>query len=162
MEEKYFNAEEQEAAKSSPCQTKNVSSNSFDINRISGSLAFCKEERLTRTVLIDKLFNEGKKLHSNYLTLIYLPTPLETIYPAQVLFTVSKRNFKRSVDRNKIKRRMREAYRKIKDSLYTPLVQSNKQFAMGFIYKAKNLGEYSIIEQEMIELLDKFVKTRLG
>jgi len=158
MEEKYFKEEEQEAVKNSLFQTKNVSNNPFDLNKLSGRQTFCKEERLKRAVLIDKLFNEGKALHSNNLTLIFLPLSLDAIYPAQCTFSVAKKNFKSAVSRNTLKRRMREAYRKNKFTLYQHLVQQQTQLALGWIYKAKKELAYSEIEKEMKVVIEKLQK----
>tara|TARA_B100000963_G_scaffold358476_1_gene383203 strand:- start:458 stop:826 length:369 start_codon:yes stop_codon:yes gene_type:complete len=70
-----------------------------------------KKERLKSRKLIEKLFEEGKTIRKFPLKLIYLT--IETL-PAQsnkVSFSVPKRNFKKAVDRNRIKRLLREAYR---------------------------------------------------
>jgi ribonuclease P protein component len=158
MEEKYFKEEEPEAVKNSLFQTKNVLNNPFDLNKLSGRQTFCKEERLKRAVLIDKLFNEGKALHSNNLTLIFLPLSLDAIYPAQCTFSVPKKNFKSAVCRNTLKRRMRETYRKNKILLYQTLAAKNTQLALGWIYKAKKEITYSEIESEMKAVIEKLIK----
>jgi ribonuclease P protein component len=158
MEEKYFKEEEPEAVKNSLFQTKNVSNNPFDLNKLSGRQTFCKEERLKLAVLIDKLFNEGKALHSNNLTLIFLPLSLDSIYPAQCTFSVPKKNFKSAVSRNTLKRRMRDAYRKNKILLYQTLVAKNTQLALGWIYKSKKEITYSEIESEMKIVIEKLQK----
>ncbi len=64
----------------------------------------------------------------------------------QVLFTVSKRNFKRAVDRNKIKRRMREAFRLNKSQLSAP-----KKLLIGYIYTPKEILPYSQIAEVMVK-----------
>ena len=69
----------------------------------------------------------------------------------QVLFTVSKRNFKRAVDRNKIKRRMREAYRLNKSKLSAP-----QKLLIGYIYTPKEILPYSQIEEAMVKSLIRF------
>jgi|688.fasta_scaffold464563_2 ribonuclease P protein component len=158
MEEKYFKEEEQEAVKNSLFQTKNVSNNPFDLNKLSGRQTFCKEERLKRAVLIDKLFNEGKALHSNNLTLIFLPLSLDSIYPAQCTFSVPKKNFKSAVSRNTLKRRMREAYRKNKILLYQTLAAKNTQLALGWIFRSKKESDFNVIEQDMLVAIEKLQK----
>ncbi len=158
MEEKYFKEEEPEAVKNSLYQTKNVLNNPFDLNKLSGRQTFCKEERLKRAVLIDKLFTEGRKLHSNNLTLVFLPAALDCIYPAQATFSVSKRNFKNAVSRNTLKRRMREAYRKNKISLYQTLAAKNTQLALGWIFRSKKESDFNVIEQDMLAAIEKLNK----
>lgn len=64
----------------------------------------------------------------------------------QVLFTVSKRNFKRAVDRNKIKRRMREAFRLNKSQLSTP-----QKLLIGYIYTPKEILPYAQIAEAMVK-----------
>jgi large subunit ribosomal protein L34 len=78
----------------------NVSSSTFDAGLLGSPLSFKREERLKRKLIIEKLFTEGKAIHQYGLTLVYLATPLPTFYPAQVAFSVSKKQFKHATDRN--------------------------------------------------------------
>ena len=87
-----------------------------------------------------------------------METVTELLSPAQAMFVVPKRNFKRSPDRNKLKRRMREAYRLNKALFYNELEQGGKKMMLAFIYTAKKQEEYAVIEASLKKLLDQAVK----
>lgn len=96
---------------------------------------FHKNERLCSKKVIEKLFAEGKSLFVHPLKAVYIETALNTGFPVQVAFAVSKKSFKRAVMRNLLKRRMREAYRLNKNQFYDEL--SGKQIALFLIYTSK-------------------------
>jgi ribonuclease P protein component len=76
------------------------------------SFAFPRHERLKRRKWISQIFKEGKSMAQYPLRVSWLVLPPEeTEEPLQVAFTVPKRQFKKAVDRNCIKRKIREAYR---------------------------------------------------
>src|SRR5690242_16493418 len=81
---------------------------------------FSKNERLSSQKEIDQLFKEGKSLNSPPLKLIWFKKeiPDSSIPYVQVMFGVPKKNFSRAVDRNRIKRLMRESYRLSKNELF--------------------------------------------
>ena len=74
-----------------------------------------------------------------------IPLAPETSPVTQVLFSVSKRNFKLAVERNKIKRRMREAYRLNK----APLLSLSKKYALAYIYTARKILPFKEIEAKL-------------
>lgn len=104
---------------------------------------FKKEERLCSKKIIDKLFSEGESFLSYPLKIVYLESDLPCRYKVQAAFSVSKKNFKRAVNRNLLKRRMRESYRTNKNILYK---NCDKQVAVFFIYVGKEILEYQKIE----------------
>lgn len=71
----------------------------------------------------------------------------------QVLFTVSKRNFKKAVDRNKIKRRMREAYRLNKTQL-----SNSQKLAIAYIYTPKEILPFVQIQEGMVKSFKRLEK----
>lgn len=115
--------------------------------------SFHKNERLCSKKVIDKLFAEGKSFFVYPLKIVYLETPLPVKNQVQAAFTVGKRNFKKAVQRNLIKRRMREAYRLNKQNLYEGL--GDKQLAVFFIYTGKTISEYKQIETSLIKGIKK-------
>jgi len=98
---------------------------------------FRKDEILRKKKLIDRLFAEGTTFFIYPFKVFCLSAPLETTFPAQILISVGKRSFKLAVDRNRIKRQVREAYRLNKQHLYDHLEKSRQQCALGIIYTAK-------------------------
>lgn len=98
--------------------------------------SFRKDEILRKKKLIDRLFAEGNSFFIYPFKVLWLPASLETDYPVQILITVTKRNFKHAVDRNRIKRQAREIYRLNKQGLYQQLEQKKAQTAMAMIYTA--------------------------
>jgi len=120
---------------------------------------FKKEEHLCSKKIIDKLFSEGASFLSYPLKIVYLKSELPTRFPVQAAFSVSKKNYKRAVKRNLLKRRMRESYRTNKYSLYK---NCDKQLAVFFIYVGKEIMEYQKIEAALIKALlrlqDELVK----
>src|ERR1700761_6552929 len=83
---------------------------------------FTKEERLCNKKLIDTLFHNGSSFLCYPFKVSWLEADFAGTFPVQIVFAVPKRRFKRAVDRNLIKRHMREAYRLNKQQyLYGPL-----------------------------------------
>ncbi|MBL7966140.1 MAG: ribonuclease P protein component [Prolixibacteraceae bacterium] len=116
-----------------------------------------KEERLCSQKLIGELFTSGESFLSYPLKVVFLKNELPLEHAAQVAFTVSKRNFKRSVKRNLLKRRMREAYRLNKPAFFDEITAKKAQIAMMFVFVGKDVVEYSTIEKAMISALKKVV-----
>jgi len=117
--------------------------------------SFKKEERLTSKKVIDKLFSEGDSFLSFPLKVVFYETSLPSKYPVQVTFSVGKRNFKLAVNRNAIKRKMRESYRLNKFQLYNSL--TDKQIAVFFIFIGKEIPEYEQVNVAMEKGIKKLI-----
>ncbi len=114
-----------------------------------------KEEKLKKSKLISQLFAEGNSVSDFPIKLIYLEFDHDSSYKVQAGVSVSKRNFKRAVDRNKIKRLLREVYRKNKHLIYES--EHTKKHLFMFIYVGKKIAEYKVLEEKMIAILNKFL-----
>lgn len=123
-----------------------------------GKQTFTKDERLSSRKLIEQVAAEGKSFLVHPFKVIALETTLQTTFPAQVMMTAPKKKFPRAVDRNRIKRLMREAWRKNKHMLYTSLNEQNKKLALMLIYVGAELPEYKLAEDKIILILQRLSK----
>ena len=117
---------------------------------------FRKEEKLKKKNLITELFTSGKSASVFPLRMIYLENDHDSPFKVQAGVSVSKRNFKSAVDRNRIKRLMRESYRKNKYLIYND--DDTKKHILMFIYQAKSEVSYQKMEEKMIDLIQKFLQ----
>ena len=105
-------------------------------------LTFKKEERPSSEKYIKELFEKGSSFYLHPFKVITLVHPNQSGLN-QILISVPARNFKRAVDRNLIKRRIREAYRLHKHELI-----SNQNWLIAYIYSAKEILPSQIIHQK--------------
>lgn len=110
---------------------------------------FSKAERICSKVAIDALVAEGRSFHFPPFRIIW-KQQAEQAVPVMVLISVPKRNFKRAVDRNFLKRRIREAYRLEKEGRTW-----DHPFQMTLIYTGKTLLDQEAIRKAVAGLLDK-------
>ena len=113
-----------------------------------------QQERLKSKKLIEKLYEEGKSIKVFPLRMVYIQTEHTSKFPVQVGVSVPKRNFKSAVDRNRIKRLLRETYRKEKYTVYNAV---NKPHVFMISYIARDEWKYADIEHKMQKLLTLFV-----
>ena len=115
---------------------------------------FPKTERLSSVILIEKLFAGGSKsLPAFPLRIVYMPVEGEELPAGSVLISVPKKRFKRAVKRNRVKRQIREAYRKHKYLLIDPLKAAGKKAAIAFIWLDNELHASDEIEEKVKKLL---------
>ena len=120
-----------------------------------------KEERMSSMKLIEKLFQGG---HSRSMTVF----PLRLVYmkyeregacpPAKMLVSVPKRCFKRAVKRNRVKRQMREAYRRHKYILWDAMAKNDDNqnaMALAFIWLDDKLYDSTAVEHSVKLLLER-------
>jgi len=113
-------------------------------------LRFRREERLKSWSAIGRMFKEGQSFGQYPLRFVWLPVEQENAsFPAQFTVSVPKKKFKKAVDRNRLRRQIREAYRLNKQLLYRNLDPSQKVYALMVIYVAKEALEYTEIETNM-------------
>ena len=119
---------------------------------------FSKEEHLCRKKLITELFGQGSSFGMYPLRLVWLPLAEPTQAPPQVLVSVSKRTFKRAVDRNYLKRLVREAYRLNKYRL-TEAAGGHRVGQLAIIYTGKEKKPFTVVQNKLISGLARLLHT---
>ncbi len=115
---------------------------------------FKKEERLCNKKLIEGLFHNGSSFLCYPYKVAMLVSPVSEPFAAQVVFAVSKKRYKHAVDRNLIKRRMREAYRMLKQQyLYNHLLAVDKTLVLSIGFIGKEIPQYDFFEKKMQKAL---------
>jgi ribonuclease P protein component len=117
-----------------------------------GKFSFKKEERLAGEKHIQELFEKGSSFHLYPFRVLSLANPETERKINRVLISVSKRNFKRAVDRNLIKRRIREAYRTQKEQI------TGLSLLIAFVYTSKEIEPFSLIKDKLFLVLEKIKK----
>ena len=120
-----------------------------------GNLALGKEERVTGRTLVESLFKGGESRSMSYY-------PLRVVYrlvdrdeaPVRILVSVPKKCFKRAVKRNRVKRQVRESYRKHKHLLDGKMSdKSDQTLVMAFIWMDDHLHDSSDVEHRVRSLI---------
>lgn len=112
-----------------------------------------KTEKLKSRSVINSLFTEGKTVAKFPLRLAYVEADLADNEKIKFGVSVSKKHFKKAVDRNYFKRVLRECYRLNKHLI---LEQTDKKFAFMFFYQTKERLTYQEINDKTIQLFQKF------
>lgn len=118
-----------------------------------------KYEILSSAKRIETLFARGTALTSYSVRAIFLYAhdEAQTLSPVQTLFSVPGRNFRKATQRNLLRRRLKEAYRKNKHILYSPSRQMQGTIYIALLYSAKHTEPYSSIEKSVIKLLQEII-----
>jgi|SRR3954471_14008651 len=111
---------------------------------------FSKNERLCSKPLIDKLIQKGNSFNGFPFKISWMEIQESTV-PVKILISVPKRKFKKAVDRNRIKRLIREAYRKNKQVLIDCLEEKKIIFLL--VYTSKTIIDYTETEAKIKEVL---------
>ncbi|WP_309608547.1 ribonuclease P protein component [Flavobacterium sp.] len=128
------------------------------------SHTYPKNEKLKSKIIIDSLFSDGKSVSKYPLRLVYIPIDVinfkyfdGTNSSIKIGVSVSKKYFKKAVDRNYFKRVLRETYRLNKHLL---LDNMSKPYAFMFFYQTKDKLSYQEINEKTIKLFEKFIESQ--
>ena len=120
------------------------------------SHTFRKEEKLCSQKIMGDLFLSGNTFLCYPVKIVWKKLDvIPSQFPAQVGFSVPKRLFKHAVDRNRLKRLLRESYRLHKAILYEKLEFAGYRIALMIIYIAKEELPFSKIESALLKALNK-------
>lgn len=109
---------------------------------------FSKSERLSTKTLIKELFDKGSSFYFHPFKVLFLPYDDTQVH--QLLISVPKKNHKSAVSRNKLKRRIREAYR-----LNKQILPPEKKHLIAYIYTSKEILSFAEIEKSIIKINSK-------
>ena len=119
---------------------------------------FTREERLKSRKAISSLFKGGRSFVAYPLRVVWRESSpyLAAMSRAQILVSVPKRNFKSAVQRNRLKRQIREAYRLQKEEFYNKLLASDLHISVMVSYIAKEPLPFADIVSGVTKLIRKF------
>ena len=123
-----------------------------------GVNTFSKQERLCSSTLIDRLFREGNRQISVFpIRLVWLQA--DDIEGVQILISAPKRNFHHAVDRNRIKRQIREFYRTHSAPIKEAVAAKNKGMALAFLFNDNKLWDSDKLSERLQAAVGKLVET---
>jgi ribonuclease P protein component len=117
---------------------------------------FKKTERLTGQQEIGQLRASGRTYTTYPFRVYWMAVPEKNHAPVQVAFSVSKKRFKKAVVRNKIRRRVKEAYRKHKEVL-SWVADEGEKIVVLVVYISDEVLSYSMIEEKLIIALEQLI-----
>ncbi len=120
---------------------------------------FGRNERLSGRNQVETLFGSGKSFNQNPFKVFF--TAEETGKPMEIkiLVAVSKKKFKHAVDRNRVKRKIREAYRLNKSHLLNNLLTQTAQLNIGFVYVDFDKDpSFTVLQKAMVNCLEKLAR----
>lgn len=122
------------------------------------NFTYSKNEKLKSKITIGLLFSEGKSVSKYPLRLVYYSGNLGEGQKIKMGVSVSKKHFKKAVDRNYFKRVLRETYRLNKHLLLDNL---DKPYAFMLFYQSKDRLSYEEINAKTIQLFEKFLQQNI-
>lgn len=118
-----------------------------------------RNERLKSRKLIERVFLEGKNLNASPLRAQFLLMRETDGKRLQFGAVAGRKSFRRAVDRNRIKRLLREAWRMNKQELEAELARKELRLAVFVLYNGKELPGYNVVEEKMKNLLTQLLKS---
>ncbi len=104
---------------------------------------------------VQRLFGQGKALFIYPFRVVFIQRMPPDGNPVRLLVSVSRRNFKRSVDRNLLKRRIKEGWRRNIHS-YTPKLNG---YDVGLVYVSKRIEDFPALEDKIILTIERLIQS---
>ncbi|MBK9591818.1 MAG: ribonuclease P protein component [Crocinitomicaceae bacterium] len=120
---------------------------------------FRKSERLCSRTVIDEIFSKGKELRKFPYLLKYIYSTEEAVNPVQIVVSVPKKRAKSAVDRNRLRRQIKEAYRLNKDELQLYFQNNKCSIVIFLIYTGKEKEVYTLLEEKLKVILKELIHT---
>jgi ribonuclease P protein component len=122
---------------------------------------FHKSERISSKTIVTNLFTKGSSSFNSYpIRFVWIDNDYAFTHytPVQVLVSVPKKNYPSAVDRNVLKRRIKEAWRLHKQVFYNFIKEFHpeKQIAICLLYNGKEIFDYNLIEKAITKGIEKF------
>jgi ribonuclease P protein component len=118
---------------------------------------FRKSEKICNQSQIDRLFKEGKPLKEGLFRLLFVAIETQAKLPVQVLIAVPKKNLHHAVDRNRMKRLIREAYRLNKHKILDACLKNGKHLDIAIIFMGKQCVSQAESLSAINVLLDRLI-----
>ena len=115
---------------------------------------FHKTERLKSKIIFDELIASGSTVKKHPFILVWKKLNVDQSYPIRIAFSVSKKRFPLAVDRNQMKRKIREVYRLKKSDIYDKLTNN---FAVLLIYTSKEKMKSDVLKNKLILVFERFI-----
>lgn len=123
---------------------------------------FSRQERLSGRKRIEHLYSNGTSFSKGKWRIVWIIVENEDNFPAQVMFSAPKKKFKKAVTRNRLKRLMREAYRKNKHTIYTFLNERQLKIHLSLVFAGNAEITYAETESEINFILNRLKKEILS
>ncbi len=124
--------------------------------------SFPLAEHLKSKAIIDKVYAEGASVTAYPLRAVFITMPRSEKQPgALILISVAKRRFRHAVDRNLVKRRLREAYRLNKQPFVTELEKRGKNMAIAILYIDTKHNSTAFLKNKMRKLLGNILEKEM-
>ena len=117
--------------------------------------SFSKKERLSNKKSISLLFEKGYSFYSHSFSVVWSYSDRPIPFPAQMAVSVTKKSFKRAVDRNRIKRLVREAWRLNKNSLYNLLKEKERQIIIMLLFTGEEIPDFHDVNTQVKNIVLK-------
>jgi ribonuclease P protein component len=126
---------------------------------VTGGFTFRKKERLCGQTAVEGLFDKGNTISAYPFKMLYILHTKPEDYPVRVLITIPRKKFKKATDRNRIRRKIKEAYRLNKYMLLDTFIPSGLKIYLGIVYIGKESNpSFLALKRDLIRSFTRLLK----